>query len=147
MKNNNQRQIHQLYLNGPRFLTIVIFTFALIGKILNPTTFFTLTYSLDIPKFFPELFFSFLLTAEFFMVVLLVVSPRKGILGSSLLLFIVTIMVAWLHINGFNEPCGFFGDLIMDEIGPAKILQNTGLILLLISSLYLRKNIDTQISN
>lgn len=145
MKYNNQRQIHQLWLNGPRFLTIIIFTFAIIGKTLNPTTFFTLTYSLDFPDFFPELIFSFLLTAELFMVVLLLVSPMKGIIESTLFLVIVTIMVFWLYVNGFNEPCGFFGDLVMDEIGPAKMLQNTGLILLLLSSWYFRKSKDIHI--
>ena len=138
----NSDKFHQIWKNGPRFLAIAVFTLGFVGKLVNPEIFFTLFYSLNLPKLVPELIFALFVSSEFVLTLLLIKKPQKGVFASIIFLSVLTIGVFYLYMIGFSDPCGFFGGIVMDEIGPSKIFQNFGLILLLFSSFYLRKKID-----
>ncbi len=131
---------NQFWINGPRFLIILILILAVIGKINSPDIFFTITNSINLPSLIPEVLFSIIISLEFTLILLLIKKPTFGLFLSGLTFTISTFFIIWLYLTGFTEMCGIFGDFMLKEIGPSKILQNIGLILLLFSSWSIRKS-------
>lgn len=138
----NDFKINQIWINGPRFLIMLILIMAVIGKINSPDIFFTITNSINLPNFMPEALFSIVISLEFTLILLLIINPTFGLFLSGVTLTISTIFIFWLYLTGFTEMCGIFGDFMLKEIGPSKILQNIGLILLLFSSWSIRKSLE-----
>ncbi|MGF1669783.1 MAG: MauE/DoxX family redox-associated membrane protein [Balneolaceae bacterium] len=135
----NKKNLFQLWTNGPRFLMILLFIAAVLGKFTNPGSFYIIVNALNPPANTPEFLLSLLIITELAMIWLLTFKPDTGIICSAVLLLFFTLIIGLLHAIGIRELCGCFGDFINDEIGPAKILQNTGLALLLFSSWKARK--------
>jgi len=135
----SKSKTYQIWINGPRFVMIIIFVLAIVGKITSPGAFFTMINALNPPAFTTEIIFSLLISTEISMIGLLIFKPDTGIICSAVLLIFFTIAIGVLHAVGIRDLCGCFGDFLVDEIGPAKILQNTGLALLLFSSWKARK--------
>lgn len=133
---------NQFWINGPRFLFMLILSLAVIGKIHSPEIFFTITNSIDMPNLLPEALFSVIISLEFTLILLLIFKPTSGLFLSFLALVFSTISIFWLYVTGFTEMCGIFGDFMLREIGPSKIMQNIGLILLLFSSWSIRKSLE-----
>lgn len=138
MKKSKSKFYH-IWINGPRFAMIIIFVLAIIGKINSPGAFFTMINALNPPLFTTETLYSLLIATEITMIGLLIFKPDTGIIWSAVLLLFFTIGIGVLHAVGIRDLCGCFGNFLVDEIGPAKILQNTGLALLLFSSWKARK--------
>src|SRR5690554_1082666 len=99
----------QLWLNGPRILMVIVFTIALISKLINPGAFFIMTDVLSMPHYTPEILLSLLITTETLMIFLLVKHPDTGILWSAFLLLLFTAVIAILQAIGIHELCGCFG--------------------------------------
>lgn len=135
----NNKKLYQLWTNGPRYLMILLFTVAVLGKITNPGSFYIMVNALDPPVYATEFLLSLLIVTEIAMIWLLAFKPDTGIICSAVLLLLFTIVIVVLNAIGIRELCGCFGDAITDDIGIAKILQNTGLALLLFSSWKARK--------
>ena len=133
---------NQFWINGPRFLIMLILVLAIIGKLNNPDIFFTITNSINLPNVMPEALFSIVISLEFTLILLLLKKPTAGLLLSGVTLTISTFFIFWLYMTGFTEMCGIFGDFMLREIGPSKIVQNVGLILLLFSSWSIRKSLE-----
>ena len=121
---------------------MLILSLAVIGKIHSPEIFFTITNSIDMPNLLPEALFSVIISLEFTLILLLIFKPTSGLFLSFLALVFSTISIFWLYVTGFTEMCGIFGDFMLREIGPSKIMQNIGLILLLFSSWSIRKSLE-----
>jgi hypothetical protein len=134
-----QVKFFRFWINAPRFVMIIIFVLAIVGKITSPGAFFTMINALNPPLFATETLYSLLITTEIVLIGLLIFKPDTGIIWSAVLLLFFTIGIGVLHAVGIRELCGCFGDFLVNEIGPAKILQNTGLALLLFSSWKARK--------
>lgn len=86
-----------------------------------------------------RLILAVVLSLEFTLIILLIWKPDLGIMGSVILLGVFSGIVLTLYIMGVQKNCGCFGRLVRDQIGPVKIGQNLGLMLLLIASWFLRK--------
>lgn len=127
------------WIKAPRLMAVIMFSVGFIGKALNPDIFLSFVYTTDLQIYFPEIIFSLFLSGEFVLVFMLILHPKSGALFSSFFLLVITIFTYWLFINGFDDPCGFFGGLASDTIGPAKIFQNSGLSLMLFSSWIIEK--------
>jgi|GEM_PF-4366488 len=127
------------WIKAPRLIAVIMFSVGFIGKALNPDIFLSFVYATNLPIYFPEIIFSLFLSGEFVLTFMLIFHPKSGALFSSFFLLVITIFTYWLFINGFDDPCGFFGGLASDTIGPAKIFQNSGLSLMLLSSWFIEK--------
>lgn len=127
------------WIKAPRLIAVIMFSVGFIGKALNPDIFLSFVYTTNLPIYFPEIIFSLFLSGEFVLTFMLIFRPKSGALFSSFFLLVITIFTYWLFINGFDDPCGFFGGLASDTIGPAKIFQNSGLSLMLLSSWFIEK--------
>ena len=136
----NKQNIHQLWINGPRILMLVLFLVAIYGKMTSPGSLYIMVNALNPPVYTPEVVLTLLIGTESLMVWLLVFRPDTGILYSALLMLVFTVAIVILNAIGIRELCGCFGDAITDDIGIAKILQNLGLALLLFSSWRIRKS-------
>jgi hypothetical protein len=132
--------IHQVWKNGSRFLMIGILFFSVVGKITSPEIFFTMARTIGISGMLSELFFSLTISLELWVFLLLIFQPMRGISASIGIMIVFTGFIVWLYSIGFNENCGCFGEFMVAEIGPAKILQNTGLIFLLMGSWFIQRN-------
>jgi len=127
------------WIKAPRLLAIIVFSVGFIGKVLHPDIFLSFVYTTDLPIYFPEIIFSLFLSGEFVLTFMLILHPKNGSLFSALFLFVITVFVYWLYMNGFDDPCGFFGGLESNTIRPAKIFQNSGISLMLLSSWFIEK--------
>lgn len=121
---------------------MLILTLAAIEKMHSPEIFFTITNSINFPDLIPEALFSIVISMEFTLILLLIMKPTVGLLLSSVMFSISTLVIFWLYISGFTELCGMFGDFMLREIGPSRIVQNIGLILLLVSSWFIRRELE-----
>ena len=135
----NKKNLFQLWKNGPRILMILLFTAAVLGKVTNPGSFYIMVNALDPPVYATEFLLSILIVTEISMIWLLAFKPHTGIIWSAVLLLFFTIGIGILHAVGIRDLCGCFGDFLVNEIGPAKIMQNIGLAMLLFSSWKARK--------
>jgi len=130
----------QLWVNRPRVLMLVLFLVAIYGKLTSPGSLYIMVNALNPPVYTPEVVLTLLIVTESIMVWLLAFKPNIGLLFSAILLLLFSAIIVVLNAIGIRELCGCFGDAITDDIGIAKILQNLGLALLLISSWRLRKS-------
>jgi hypothetical protein len=130
----NKKKLYQLWTNGPRFLMILLFSVAVLGKFTNPSSFYIMVNALSPPIYTAEFLLSLLIVTETTMIMLLIFKPETGKILSAILLIIFTAVIVVLHTIGIRELCGCFGDSITSDIGPVKILQNIGLALLLLGS-------------
>lgn len=129
-----KKKLYQLWANGPRFLMIILFSVAVLGKFTNPSSFYIMVNALNPPVYTAEFLLSLLIVTETTMIMLLIFKPETGKILSVILLLFFTAVIGVLHAIGIRELCGCFGDSISNDIGPAKIPQNIGLALLLFSS-------------
>lgn len=134
-----KKKLYQLWTNGPRFLMILLFSLAVFGKFANPSSFYIMVNALNPPVYTAEFLLSLLIATETTMIILLILKPETGKILSAILLLFFTVVIVILHAIGIRELCGCFGDVVSNNIGPAKILQNIGLALLLFSSWKIQK--------
>lgn len=81
-----QKNAHQLWVNGPRFLMIFLFIVAIFGKIKSPGSFIVMVNALNLPLYSPEFLLSLLITTELLMIWLLTFRPDTGVIWSAILL-------------------------------------------------------------
>lgn len=123
----------QNWFNGARIIAIIMFSYSIVEKLIRPTSFYTIVSSLNLHINAPEVFLSLIISIEMVMVYLLIYDPKKGTLLSALVLIFFTVLIGVLHSIGIKELCSDV-DVLMKYLGPATILQNIGLSLLLFSS-------------
>jgi hypothetical protein len=75
--------INQFWIDGPRFIAVGMFTYSIIGKIISPSSFYTIVNSLNLHISAPEIFLSIFITVELSMVWMLIYNPDEGIYYSS----------------------------------------------------------------
>ena len=126
------------WFNAARIIAIIMFVYSAVEKLVRPTAFYTIVTSLDLHINAPEFVLSFIVTIEFIMVFLLLYKPRKGTLSSAWVLIAFTILIGVLHGIGIRELCSD-EDVLMKYLGPATVLQNIGISLLLFYSWMLCK--------
>lgn len=129
---------NQYWFNGARVIAVAMFTYSIVEKLIQPTSFYTIVNSLNIPINAPEVFLSLIITIEIIMVYMLILQPHKGILFSAWILILFTVLIGVLHGIGIRELCSD-EDVLMKYLGPASILQNIGLSFLLFSSWMFRE--------
>ncbi|MGF1670031.1 MAG: MauE/DoxX family redox-associated membrane protein [Balneolaceae bacterium] len=113
---NGTSKIFRFWINAPRFVMIIIFALAIVGKITSPGAFFTMTNALNPPLFATETLYSLLIATEITLIGLLIFNPDTGIIWSAVLLLFFTIGIGILHAIGIRDLCGCFGDFLVDEI-------------------------------
>lgn len=131
--------IKQFWTDGPRFIAAGMFIYSMIGKIVSPSSFYTIVNSLNLHITAPEIFLSLFLAIEVTLVWMLIFKPNDGILYSAWVLVLFTILIGVLHAIGICELCSD-EDILMRVLGPGKIHQNVGAALLLYSSWMIRKS-------
>lgn len=125
--------------DGPRYLMILIFGLAIYGKLLGAEAFFQITDALSLSPELGKILLALVLSMESTAIVFLLWQPREGILLSIAELSIFTIVIFLLYLKGVQNSCACFGNLVESKIGPLKMIQNVGLIILLAVCLQLRK--------
>lgn len=138
----NKFHSNQYWFNGARIIAILMFTYSIVEKLIKPTSFYTIVTSLNLHINAPEVILSVIITIELVMVFLLFFEPNKGALLSAWVLILFTVLIGVLHGIGIRELCSD-EDVLIKYLGPATILKNIGISLLLFSSWMYRKESST----
>ena len=128
-----------LFATLPRFIASGILVLSVVGKIYDPDPFLILLDTLGFSIFMAYATLLPLAILEAITAVLLILRPKVGTLLGMWLFAFFTLVVAYLYAINIIADCGCFGGLVASEIGPAKIVQNLSILLMLTASLYFRK--------
>lgn len=139
MKNFIDGFTNFLLKEGPRFLTAILFIIALVGKLVNPGPFLTAIEALSFSSKVGFIILSLTLGLEAVGILLLLWEPQFGILFSGILLILFTISLIIFYLEGTVQDCGCMGGVLAESSEIPRIFFNTGLILLLSSSYWYRK--------
>ncbi|MEP1118887.1 MAG: MauE/DoxX family redox-associated membrane protein [Balneola sp.] len=137
---------NDFWINGPRILVMLLLIYSIFEKLLTPSTFYLIVKSLDIHVYAPEFILAFFITIELSLLTLLFFKPNKGILYSAYFFILYTALIGILHLIGIRELCGN-KEVISTVLGLSQILQNIGIVILLLSSWYIKnKTISSKVT-
>lgn len=129
----------RLFATSPRFIATGILILSVVGKIYDPDPFLILLDVLGFSKFMAYATLLLLVILEASTAVLLILRPKVGTWLGMWLFAFFTLIVAYLYAINIIADCGCFGGLVASEIGPAKMVQNLSILLMLTASLYFQK--------